>query len=473
LSDWSVEAFETLKPGVSGFALSRLFLIHNWSKPFRIFHQEKVPRFQSLKVSRPNAGDLKLGSVETLKPDWGRMRMKFRFVLAGFVGLLAVTLNSCSTSNGVVTGTGTGFMWVVTQGDQLVSAYNISLSNGVAGRVGTSMPTGSGPIAIALTPAGDALFVANRDDNTISAYTVNSDGGLVLPCSTANCNKVQASPVAGSPLALAVDPSGKFLFVANQASQLLFPPPNTPDSVTVFSIKGTALTLCQACSFPSVGNGPAGLLASPTGSFLYVANQFNSTVSILSYDASGTLTQNSTSPVTVGTNPTGLALSRCAGTTTATIDCPTTAPPGYLFVANTGSNNISIFSACIQITTACPSANGTLTQIAGSPVGAGTHPISFMVNPARDLVYAVDNGSFQVSEYSYSSATGALTALSPATASTGASPLQGGMTSDGKWAFVPNNGGSSVSAYSVGSAGQLNVGTAIPLVGQPSAVLIR
>jgi YVTN family beta-propeller protein len=403
------------------------------------------------------------------------MLMKSRFVLAGLVGLLALVTGSCSNSNGAVTGTGTGFMWVVTQGDQLVSAYNISLENGAAGLVGTSQPTGAGPIAIAITPAGDALFVANRDDNTISAYTVHSDGSLVLPCSTAGCNQITASLVAGTPLALAIDPSGKFLFVANQASHsLLPPPPLSPDSVTVFSIAGAALAYVGA--FPSTGNGPAGLVASPDGTYLYVANQYASTVSILSYDSNGTLTEAPTSPIGVGTNPSGLAFSRCAGTTTATIttyNCPTAAPPGYLFVANTGSNNVSIFSACIQVTTVCPSANGTLTQIAASPAPAAVGPVSFMINPARDLVYAVDHGSFQVSEYQYGSATGLLNPLSPATASTGASPLTGGITSDGNWAFVPNNGGSSVSAYAIGAGGQFNTATAVPLVGQPSALLIR
>jgi DNA-binding beta-propeller fold protein YncE len=403
------------------------------------------------------------------------MRMKSRVVLAGFIWLFAVILNSCTTSNNITTPT-TGFMWVTTQGDQMVTSYNINLTTGAASQVGSSVATGLGPIAIAITPAGDALFVANRDDNTISAYSLNSDGSLPNPCPSpkpTDCNTVPAGPVVGTPLALAVDPSGKFLFVANQASQSVFLPPNTPDTVAVFSIQGTALTPCSACSFASTGNGPAALLASPTGNFLYVANQFTSTVSILSYDSTGTLTQDATSPVIAGTNPTGLALSRCAGTTTATTNCPTTAPPGYLLVANTGSNNLSIFSACIQVTTACPSANGTLTEIAGSPVGAGNGPVSFLINPARDLVYAVDKGSFQVSEYKYGSATGALTALSPATASTGASPLSGGITSDGNWIFIPNNGGSSLSAFSVGTAGHLNVGTAIPLLGQPSAVLIR
>ena len=406
--------------------------------------------------------------------------MKSRFVAVGLVGLIALAMNSCTATHGTgtgATGTGTGFMWVTTQGDQTIRSFNINLSTGATTQVGSNVPTGLGPIAIALTPDASALFVANRDDNTISSYSVHSDGSLIAPCSTANCNTIAAGPVAGTPLALAVDPSGKFLFVANQASQTLFPPPNTADTVAVFSISGTTLT--SVGSFASTGNGPAALLASPTGNFLYVANQFTSTVSILSYDSAGNLTQDPTSPVTVGTNPSGLAFSRCAGTTTTTVDCPTGTPPGYLFVANSGSNNISIFSACIQITTACPAANGTLTQV-GSPVGSsGTRPISFIIDPALDFVYLVDNGSFQVSQYHYSSSTGALTALSPASVSTGSSPLSGGITSDGQWVFVPNNGGSSVSSFSLHVAagttptGNMVAGTAITLVGQPSAVLIR
>jgi 6-phosphogluconolactonase (cycloisomerase 2 family) len=409
------------------------------------------------------------------------MRMKSRWVVAGVVGLAAFVMNSCTT-NGSGTPSGTDFMWVATQGDKLLTAYNINLSNGAASVVGSAAPTGAGPIAIAVSPQAKALFVANRDDNTISFYAFNSDGSVPAPCpppKAVGCNTIAAGPVAGTPVALAVDPSGKFLFAANQASQLIFPPPNTPDTIAVFNIgSGGALTL--AGNFASTGNGPSALAASPTGNFLYVANRYTSTISILSYDNAGALTQVSAPPVTPGTNPAGLAFSRCAGTTTATVTCPSAAPPGYLFVANAGSNNISIFSACIQVTTACPSADGTLTPVASSPVTAsGTGPVSFIIDPVLDFVYAVNNGSFQVSEYSYSPATGALTPLSPTTISTGASPLSGGITSDGDWVFVPNNGGSSVSGFSLKvpagttPTGQLGVGASVSLVGQPSAVLIQ
>jgi 6-phosphogluconolactonase (cycloisomerase 2 family) len=407
------------------------------------------------------------------------MRMRSRFGLAGLVGLIAVLLNSCTATHGpATTGASTGFMWVASQGDQLVTFFNINLSSGVASEVGTGAPTGLGPVAIAFAPSAGALFVANRDDNTISYYALNSDGSLPTPCpppKAANCNTIAAGPVAGTPVALAVDPSGKFLFVANQASQLVYSPPNTPDTVAVFTI-GSGGALTAAGFFASTGNGPAALAAPPAGNFLYVANQFTSTVSILSYSSTGVLTEDPTSPVSLCTNctnPTGLAFSRCAGATAVTTNCATVAPPAYLYVANNGSNNISIYSACIQATTACPAANGTLSQTSGSPVGAGPHPVSFLVNPARNQLYAVDNSVNQVSEYQYSPATGLLTPLSPATASTGSSPLSGGITTDGNWAFVPNNGASNVSAYTIGPAGQLATGTQINLVGQPSAVLIQ
>ncbi len=251
------------------------------------------------------------------------MRMKSRWVVAGLVGLVAMLLNSCTNSNGN-TASGNGFMWVTTQGDQLLTSYTINLSSGAASQVGSPVLTGAGPIAIAIAPTETALFVANRDDNTISFYTFNSDGSVADPCvapKVAGCNTIAAGPVSGTPVALAVDPSGKFLFVANQASQLVFPPPNTPDTVAVFSI-GTGGALTPAGSFASTGNGPSALVASPTGSFLYVANRYTSTISILSYDSTGTLTEALGSPVSAGTNPAGLALSRCAGTTTATATVP-------------------------------------------------------------------------------------------------------------------------------------------------------
>lgn len=391
--------------------------------------------------------------------------MKSGWVLLS-AGVLLAALNGCSTATNN-NGSGTGFMWVATEGDQQVTSFTINLSSGAVSQ-GSAAATGATPAAMVLTPDGKSFFVANSGDNTVSAYSVGSDGSLTA----------QGSPTAVGqlPVAIAVDPSSKFLFVANQGTIAS----NASGSVSVFAIQGAALSPVPGSPFltetPSdvTGTGPAALIASPAGNFLYVANQFTNSVSIFSYDSAGFLTQNLASPVPAGTNPSGLAFSRCAGITTATTNCPT-ADGNDLFVADSGSNSITVLAACIQTSISCSSADGTLTPVSGSPFGAGTAPVAFMIHPALNYVYAVDSKSNQVSEYKYSSATGALSPLSPATASTGANPFSGGITSDGNWAFVTNNGGSNLSAYSVGTAGKLSppATASVALSGQPSAVVIR
>jgi len=69
-------------------------------------------------------------------------------------------------------------MWVATVGDQMVRSYSITLSNGAVAQVGNAVSTGVQPQAMAITPDGKALFIANTGDNSISAYTVNSNGTL-------------------------------------------------------------------------------------------------------------------------------------------------------------------------------------------------------------------------------------------------------------------------------------------------------
>jgi 6-phosphogluconolactonase (cycloisomerase 2 family) len=370
-------------------------------------------------------------------------------------------------------------MWVATQGDQMVRAYTVNLTSGGLTQVGNPVATGVQPSAMALTPDGKSLFIANSADNSIAAYTVNSDGSL----------KAQGTTASGgqSPVALAIDPGGSFLFVADQSS----------GDISVFKISGTTLAAAPGSPFPTqtssspVVSGPSAVIASPSGGFLYVANQFTSAVLGFSYDpSSGALTPLPVAGpnpcglgapgycVPVGANPAGLAFSRCAGITKATAPCPTS-DGNNLFVANAGTNDINVFSACIQASASCASPDGMLTPVAGGPtVAAGTGPAVFMIHPTANFVYVVDRGSNQVSEYTYSPATGALTSMG-ATGSTAAQPFSGGITantSNTNWVYVTNNNASSLSAFStVGAAGKLVplASGAIAMAGQPSAILVR
>jgi 6-phosphogluconolactonase (cycloisomerase 2 family) len=400
------------------------------------------------------------------------MGMKSRWVLAVLAIAPVFGFNSCSGSNAI--STTTSFMWVATQGDQMVRSYTISQTNGEitpTGTNGTPVATGVQPEAMLIAPNGGSMFIVNAG-GTVTAYTVNGDGTLAVAGSAVNAGSM--------PVALATDPAGKFLFVANQGTATDL----TSGTISVFAISGTSLSL--AGTFPTElptdtsGSGPSSLAVSPSGNYLYVANQFSNNVQSYGYDASGNLTLIGT--YTAGTNPAGLAFSRCAGVAanTTTAVC-TVSDDNNLFVANSGSNTLSIFSACIQVSASCVAPDGTLAAIPSNPtVGAGVGPATILINRTSDYVYAVDRGSSQVSEYQYSPATGVLTPL--ATGSGGVSVFSGGITfnvannaNTFNWVVLTNNGSSNLSTFQVAVTGKLIAPTTgtYAVQGQPSAILLR
>jgi 6-phosphogluconolactonase (cycloisomerase 2 family) len=396
---------------------------------------------------------------------------------------LALLLSAILASNGCVNSASstlaayTSSMWVATQGDQMVRAFTISQENGQiypVGNSGNPVPTGIEPMQMVLAPSGNTIFMANAGGN-VTAYTIGNDGSL----------SAAGSPTAAgeTSVALAVDPSGKFLFVANQGSENDV----TSGTISVYSISGSSLTEVAGSPFPTeiagdvTGSGPSAVAVSPVGNYLYVANEFDNTVESFSFDSAGALTLIDSYGVGVG--PASLAFSRCAGinASTATGTCPA-ADGDNLFVANSGSNNVSIFSACIQVSENCSSPNGTLTPIvSGSPVAAGVAPADIVVNPGWNYVYVVNRGSSQVSEFSYNPASGALTLLG--TGSCGDSAFAGGITSNVSnttstfnWVAVTNNAGASLSVFRVAAAnGKLNALSSgqYAVQGQPSAILLR
>ena len=410
------------------------------------------------------------------------------------VALIASML-SCVKSN--ISGiTGTGLIWVATQGNQEVTAFTINLSTGAVAQVGSSQPTGVQPSAMAVTPDGKTLFIANTSDNTISAYTVNSDGSLTASKSSTPTLSKGPSGCTNScmslglnPMAMSIDPAGKFLFVAEQGQPTNM---NTPGGVSVYAISGTSLTAagpaCPAgftlstCPFamsdPVTGfsTGPSAVVAAPTGNFLYVANTLANTVEGFSYDSTtGALT--SLGITGTGTNPSSLAFSRCAGVSSGTLNCAS-ADANTLFVANSGSNTLSSFAACIQVSSSCATPNGSLTQTSGSPIGADISPVAVIVDPAANFIFAVNSRSNTISQYRYSPSNGVLSPLAPPSLATGFSPFGGGVTSDGTYAVVSNNNGSSITVYAITSTGPtgrlaLAPTPTVTLAGQPSAIVVR
>lgn len=354
------------------------------------------------------------------------------FAIAG--GLLACgTSNSSSSSS-------TGLLYLATQGDASVSIFEVNLGSGVLSASGTSVPTGTTPSAMALSPSGNALFVANRDSNNISRYTVNSDGTLTAASGSTGTGT--------TPVALAINPAGTFLFAANQGT----------DDVSVFSISGSGLTEVSGSPFPTSAS-PNGLAVSPSGTSLYVSNNVSGTVSAYIIDSSGALTTVPGSPfLTSGTTPAGLAV----------------APNGnFLYVANFGSSNITTFTICTIVSSTCPVADGSLIQV-GVPTAAGLGPIAMAIEPTGVYLYVADENSNQVSGYIIGSGNGALTPTIQAAAATGNIPVSIGIQPQGNYVYTANIGASTVSGFHI----DLTTGTLGPLTplttgSQPAALALK
>jgi 6-phosphogluconolactonase len=388
------------------------------------------------------------------------MSIKFRRFAALATGIAAgLFLMSCGT-----TSRSAGVLLATSRGASLIDSFGVNLNSGALTQIHTAaqVPSGTAPTAIIVDSTGSTAYVANvaissptTSAGAISAYKINSGGTL-----TATGGNVATG---ADPVALAMDPGGKFLFVANQGS----------NNVSVFSI-GSAGSLTEVAGSPfATGTAPlppsnalpvpAGVAVS-SGNFVYVSNQGQNTISAFSLDTnSGALTPIAGSPFAAGTSPSGLG----ALLTTSNIS--------ILFAANQGSNNVSVFNV---------NTDGSLTDVTGSPYSAGLGPIALTVDPTRSFLYVVDKTSNQLTGYKVNPGSGALTALSPSTVSTGTNPVAvafqpGGNGCTGNacmsnFLYVANIGNDTISGFKMtAQSGALTPLSPVTTDSQPSGLALK
>jgi 6-phosphogluconolactonase (cycloisomerase 2 family) len=151
--------------------------------------------------------------------------------------------------NGLAIGGEGKFLYVgmvgTSQPNNVVFAFAITPGTGVLTPVvGSPFTTGSEPIRVATDPSGKFLFTANQSDSNVSAFTIDSATGILTP--------VTGSPfgVQGSPASLEVDPSGTFLFVATTAT----------NGLSAFSIDSNSGALSPVAGSPfGTGGGISGV----------------------------------------------------------------------------------------------------------------------------------------------------------------------------------------------------------------------
>lgn len=264
-----------------------------------------------------------------------------------------------------------------------ISAYAINPTTGALTQInctggvtvcnGNNFLAGTGPSSVTVDHDGRFAYVANADDNSVSAYTIDAVSGaltqvlcggsvtacgVVDPADPATTHNGDNFLAGNGPRSLDIDPTSRFVYVANA----------NDNSVAAYTINAAtgALTLascgapgpsCNASGHFLAGTTPTSIVVDRTGKFVFVANIISGNISAYSIanaaGGTGALTALASSPISAGTSPTSI-----------TVDLS----GKFVYVANYDSADVSAYS--MSTTT------GALSPIAGSPFAAGTNPAS-------------------------------------------------------------------------------------------------
>lgn len=242
------------------------------------------------------------------------------------------------------------------EGNGTVSVFSVDQSTGALSAAGSPVDSGGiNPFAAKLDPTGKFLYVANKNSpGTVAAFTVGSNGTLT---------SVGTQDAQGEPYLLMMDPKGRFVYATigtgglimgwsiNAGTGALSPVPNTPFTIPCEGRSGTV-------DF--------------TGTFLVVADKDCDQVSVLKINQStGELTP--VTSVDTGVRPFHVVEAASGG-------------KFYMAVNNMEDADITVFQF--------DPTSGSLTP-AGSDfvVNNFTHPHYMAVDTAGKFGYIVDWGS--------------------------------------------------------------------------------
>jgi 6-phosphogluconolactonase len=201
-----------------------------------------------------------------------------------------------------------------------------------------------------------------------------------------------------------------------------------------------------------VGDGAHSVVIHPSGKYLYVSNpgQLEDDISRFLIASDGALTE-VTPRTSIGPNasqPQLLAMD----------------PAGaFLYVMNTGSNNISVFSI--------DGSSGALTQVANSPVQIGLPPLNMQLTPSGNYLYVTTGGNPDGFIFGFSVSAGVLTPLAFPNPISSAGINPNGLAIDPKGAvlYAANTSSpGSISIFAIGATGT-PPGSLSPVPGSPLA----
>ncbi|HEV1995287.1 MAG TPA: beta-propeller fold lactonase family protein [Candidatus Acidoferrum sp.] len=364
-------------------------------------------------------------------------------VLSGLMG-------GCSGGGSITSGNGGGpvpeVAFAIDGNANTVSVFTVDTTIGTWTPIGT-IATGTKPLAVALHPSGKFLYVANFNSANISAYNIDPTTGALTA--------MMGSPFAAvnAPQALAIDSSGNFLYVSTLTAAM--PPVHVLSGYSINATTG-ALTLIAQPNVPA-DTTPVGLTFAPTTEFLYAADMNNNVLGFSAHAATGVLAPVPGNPFAAGTMPFGIVAH----------------PTGkFVYVTNIISGDVSGYLV--------DALTGRLTPVPMSPFTSGTSPgpipATIAVEPTGKFLYVVNAGEADISEYSIDATSGALAPLttSPFVLPAGTILLRMAVDPTGTFLYVVNFSGNNISIFMIQSNGSLNpMGTTLMGAGATSGIAFR
>jgi len=282
------------------------------------------------------------------------------------------------------------------------------------------------------------VYMTTNQSNpgVIDQYAIDFDSGALGSI---------GSPVAAgnNPVALVASPSGKFVYVVNQGDS----------TVQWFAVQSNG-TLASQHTYATGGAHPTAVAIDPQGAFLYVTNSYvagastgTGVVSIFPVNGDNSLGTVSLQPV--GNNPVGITTSYYNH---------------FVYVVGRQTATTGLILGFSQNTTTgalTPVAGTTITGTAGNSVvtgyAAGETPSAIAEEPTSRFVYVTDRALNQLIAYTVSGGSlagggGALTAMLNGPFPTGLYPTNLTIDPTGKLIYVVNFNASSMQGYMIDAA---------------------
>jgi 6-phosphogluconolactonase len=219
-----------------------------------------------------------------------------------------------------------------------LSAYRICPDGTLKPVSGSPVASGSYPMAVTVDPFGRFVYVANFISSDLSVYRLLEDGALT---------PVLGSPFSlneANPVALVVEPFGRFVYAANFAAPSIFAFRVTP---------GGALKPLAGSPLLVAGNFIEDMALDPVRGLIYLSEGQGEGKNIFAYrisNSTGGLEQVPGQPFEGGNESYGVAID-----------------PSRKFVYVTNANDLPIGPGPGSISGYRIGPNGSLTQVAGSP----------------------------------------------------------------------------------------------------------